>query len=48
MNSPVALSEGWSIIGSHWRALFGQFSLNMVRSPWMLGMSRSPSAGMPE
>ncbi len=47
MNSPVALSYGWSIIGSQCRALSGQFSLKAVRSPWMLFIIRSPPAGMP-
>ena len=41
------LVVGWSIVGSHCRARLGQFSLNALRSPWMLLMSRSPSAGTP-
>ena len=42
MNSLVALSYGWSIIGSHCRARFGQFSLNALHSPYLFGMMRSP------
>ena len=47
MNSLVALSYGWSIIGSHWRALFGQFSLKKTRSPNLFGSIRRPPAGTP-
>ncbi len=47
MNSLVALSYGWSIIGSHWRALFGQFSLKNTRSPNLFFSIRSPLAGTP-
>ena len=47
MNSLVALSYGWSIMGSHWRARSGQFSLKKVRSPYLLGPIRKPLAGMP-
>ena len=46
-NSLVALSYGWSIIGSHSRARFGQFSLNAHHSPYLFGMRRRPFAGTP-
>src|ERR1017187_6100437 len=35
-NSLVALSEGWSIVGSHWRARVGQFQLKKVGAPNVL------------
>src|SRR5262245_56401190 len=47
INSPVALSPMWSIDGIHCRARLYQFSLNAVRSPWMLLIKRSPFAGTP-
>ena len=43
MNSLVALSYGWSIIGSQSRAWLGQFSLNALHSPNLFGMSRKPA-----
>ncbi len=42
MNSLVALSYGWSIIGSHCRARFGQFSLKALHSPYLFGTMRRP------
>src|SRR5262245_52569306 len=47
MNSLVALSYGWSIIGSHSRARFGQFSLKALHSSYLFLISRSPLAGAP-
>ena len=44
-NSLVALSYGWSIIGSHCRALSGQLSLKKVRSPYRFFPIRSPAEG---
>jgi hypothetical protein len=48
MNSTVALSEMWSIVGSQFLALSGQSLEKNVRSPCLLAPMRRPAAGTPE
>ena len=46
-NSPVALSYGWSTVGSHWCARSGQFALKKHLSPYWFLRIFSPPAGVP-
>src|SRR3954453_21729091 len=47
LNDTVALSLGWSTVGSHWRARSGQLSPNHVQRPTASFRTTSPSETMP-
>ena len=47
VHDTVALSLGWSTVGSHWRARSGQLSPNQVQRPFASLRTMSPSDTTP-